>query len=193
MLLLLALVLALRPGRAAGQDRPAPFETLTLRAGVGAPVYESPTLASVAQPGVQGHVGVEAPFYRGRIGLDVAAHRMASTSAPAPDFTGVSSTLGWGLTAPLLPRVRGYAGLGLGLYLMAFEAPRGVSPKSPYETEMTVVPTVRLEADLGRGWGLQLDARYAVVYTLEPLRFASVRASVCQTFAAPSWLRRFLQ
>lgn len=176
-------------GFALAQQRIGPFGTVSLSITVVANVNRT-DFHDLWSPSAGGEVVAGTPFYLGQV--ELGADRMSFEGrAEAPDYHAWFFFVGWGADVRLLRTLRWEPGLRFGTYAMRFEAP-GIPEHRRAESELGTEAVSRVAWGFAPAWHLLLTGRYRAVFTEPGIRHAYVAAGLRRTFAAPRWLRDFL-
>lgn len=174
----------------AGQQRPAPFETLGV------------TLAAVGNvnrnffhetwgPGLGVAAAIELPFYAGHAELGAEQLTFDSRVSGVPGFRARYLFVGWGLETPVRRRFRWRNGLRLGSYMMRFED-ESLPDHRRHESEVGLELGSRLGWSPIARWQFSVAGQYRLILTEPTIRHVYLTAGVTRTFGTPQWLRDFL-
>jgi len=192
----LALVLALlgAAGSAGAQSaRPAPYSTLTVRAGA-TDAIRSGRLATywTTRPGAA--LEIRMPFHAGAIGASVQAVPFSARSGATgaqPDFQSYLIGLDWQFERRLGGWLVPSLTLRAGDFLTVFE---GVTTYGAgKESEIFVGGSAGLAIPLARGVHVAVAISGAQVLTATPIRLTYATVGVERAFATPRWMRRVLE
>ncbi len=188
-LLLLLLLLQSAPVIHA-QSRPAPFESLSISAGVAAKLADG-GFSGLWGNSAAAQATVETPFYLGRalIGGSGAAHMAVADNTV--DFYSVHTYVGWGNVWRVQRGVflRVYAISGV--YNMVF--PQEESSTAADEREITFGARAAFSVVTGDHWQIQSGVQAYRVFTRTPLNIAYGFVAVQRDLTAPVWLRNLLR
>lgn len=167
-----------------------PFGTVAVSVGPVVDVRRSADLARW-EPGA----GIEAralfPFYSGSVEVGAVQTSYDSRSAGVPGFRGRYVFVGWGLSTQPVRRLTWRTGVRIGVYDFQFDD-ESIPDYARSENEVGTELVTELDVKLGRGWSLAAGTGGRVIFTEPRIRQLSVSAAVRRTFAAPEWLRDFL-
>jgi len=174
----------------AGQQRPAPFETLGVTlAAVGN--LNRNSFHDTWDPGLGVAAAIELPFYAGHAELGGEQLTFDSRVPGVPGFRARYLVVGWGLETPVRRRFRWRNGLRLGSYMMRFDD-ESLPDDRRHESEVGLELGSRLGwSPVGR-WQLSVAGQYRLILTEPTIRHVYLTAGVTRTFGTPQWLRDFL-
>jgi len=184
-----ALVL-LPPASLGAQQRPAPFESITLGLSV---IRNVDRNSFHAQWSPRTGVGVRAgmPFYAGVAEAGVEQLEFRSHTPSVPGFTGRYYFVGWGLELAPASRLVVSPGVRVGNYAMRFDDP-ALPEGRRRESEIALELVSRAHWLAGARWRATISGHYRVVLTEPRIRHLNLTAGVARTFRTPAWLRDFL-
>lgn len=169
------------------------FRTISLSAGGQLNLNDNTRLHEYWSSGRGGWLSVTSPFLAGEATLYLAAHRYGSIDPQAPPFTGLMTSVGWGLPVEVTSRLEVSAGMRTGIYIMQFDEPSEQAWKSASESEMVVAPYGEVEYQVAEGWQVCVTVQHLRVFTSERLALTYGGLGVRHTFDTPEWLRTFLR
>ncbi len=187
-LLLLLVVMAI-PAVAHSQSS-TPFGTVALSLGSALEIDRSSNLASWdGAPGIEARVLL--PFYLGSVELGATQSSYRSIVAGVPGFRARYVFIGWNAGARPARRLVARAGTRIGVYDLQFDD-ESLPDYSRSENEVAAELMTEIDLGLGRRWSAVAGAGGRIVFTEPRMRQLSLSLALRRTFAAPEWLRDFL-
>jgi hypothetical protein len=182
--------LQLIPAGLPAQARPAPFETLDLSLTVLADVNRG-ALHRWWAPGPAVGVGVATPFHLGTLELGLQYAHPSALRDEVPGFRSLFVYAGWGGGRGL---GSGFvAGGGLRVGFMAMEFDGDTLPRDrARESELGVAGRAALRWMPAGSWFAETSVSYQSVLTHRRMEQVFLAAGIGRRFAAPAWLRDFL-
>lgn len=168
-----------------------PFDTVTLTVHA---VHNAAlgSFTDLWEPSAGLRVDLAAPVYAGiaQAGIHFFDHRAQSPTVP--DFGCVDVWLGWAYRWDLHRRVSCAAGIETGVSYMMFDD-ESTARACEEETEVGFGINSQAAYAWNERWSFVLTGGYRKILTKHPVEYVFVGAGVGRTFAAPSWLREFLE
>ncbi|HEX6089565.1 MAG TPA: hypothetical protein VFZ13_05320 [Gemmatimonadales bacterium] len=187
-LLLLLVVMAI-PAVAHSQSS-TPFGTVALSLGSALEIDRSSNLVSWdGAPGIEARVLL--PFYLGSVELGATQSSYRSIVAGVPGFRARYVFIGWNAGARPARRLVARAGTRIGVYDLQFDD-ESLPDYSRSENEVAAELMTEIDLGLGRRWSAVAGAGGRIVFTEPRMRQLSLSLALRRTFAAPEWLRDFL-
>lgn len=187
-LLLLLVVMAI-PAVAHSQSS-TPFGTVALSLGSALEIDRSSNLVSWdGAPGIEARVLL--PFYLGSVELGATQSSYRSIVAGVPGFRARYVFIGWNAGARPARRLVARAGTRIGVYDLQFDD-ESLPDYSRSENEVAAELMTEIDLGLARRWSAVAGAGGRIVFTEPRMRQLSLSLALRRTFAAPEWLRDFL-
>ncbi len=187
-LLLLLVVMAI-PAVAHSQSS-TPFGTVALSLGSALEIDRSSNLVSWdGAPGIEARVLL--PFYLGSVELGATQSSYRSIVAGVPGFRARYVFIGWNAGARPARRLVARAGTRIGVYDLQFDD-ESLPDYSRSENEVAAELMTEIDLGLARRWSADAGAGGRIVFTEPRMRQLSLSLALRRTFAAPEWLRDFL-
>jgi len=168
---------------------PAPFSSIQIalqivQSGQGEPLqgYWTPQLGFETL--------IITPFYWGEIHAGGQARSFSGTDTKYPDFKSIYPFLGWGLSAALPYKIKGYLGIRAGINRMMFDNLGGYQRS---ESEVAATICVALSFPLSPQWTARVSARRETTFTFKRIHLVQYTAGVGYSLQTPAWLRKFLE
>lgn len=128
------------------------------------------------------------PFYIGEIRASVRV--VHAHAAELTDINSAFVNVGWGGSLPIAGRVRAHASLSAGSMYMSFVDEPVSFRKS--ESELAVGLRTGMTAAVGPNMKMLIWTEWQHAFTSTPVDFVFAGVGFQYDFAAPDWLRRFL-
>ena len=167
-----------------------PFETVAIRVGGTANVYEN-FLHVFWERGVGGEASVATPFYLGYVEAGGAFHRYGVVQPTVPAFDAVLVFAGWGLRLDLAERLWIEAGPRIGTYRMTFDEVTFTGVKN--ESELMLGVGARASLRLAGPLAVHAGGSYQKVYTFVRLNLWYATAGLSYRLRSPEWLKDVLR